>query len=83
MYEKCRVLDSKKEPLWVTLKPASIDMQSIGIIYKAGDDLRQDILTLQLIRIMDKIWLDNGKDMKMRPYKVISTMDMYGMLEIV
>lgn len=35
---------------------------NIMIIFKDGDDIRQDLLTLQLIRIMDKIWLDNGID---------------------
>ena len=32
------------------------------IMFKDGDDIRQDLLTLQLIRIMDKIWLDSGYD---------------------
>ena len=45
------------------------------IIYKCGDDIRQDLLTLQLIKIMDKIWLDYGYDYRMKPYKVISTLD--------
>lgn len=32
---------------------------------------------------MDKIWLDTGYDFRMRPYKVMSTQDMVGMIEIV
>ena len=32
---------------------------------------------------MDKIWLDNGIDCRMKPYKVISTLDMVGMIELV
>ena len=32
---------------------------------------------------MDKIWLNAGYDFKMMPYKVISTMDQVGMIEIV
>lgn len=32
---------------------------------------------------MDKLWLDNGLDLRMKPYKVVSTMDMVGMIEIV
>ena len=32
---------------------------------------------------MDKIWLDNGIDFRMKPYKVLSTDDMGGMIEIV
>jgi phosphatidylinositol-4,5-bisphosphate 3-kinase catalytic subunit alpha/beta/delta len=53
------------------------------LIFKDGDDIRQDLLTLQLIRIMDKIWLDNGYDYRMKPYKVLSSLDMVGMIEIV
>ena len=53
------------------------------IIYKCGDDIRQDLLTLQLIKIMDKIWLDYGYDYRMKPYKVISTLDQVGMIEVV
>ena len=53
------------------------------IIFKNGDDMRQDLLTLQLIRIMDKIWLDSGIDFRMKPYRVIATADQVGMIEIV
>ncbi len=42
-------------------------------MFKNGDDLRQDILTIQLIYIMDKIWLDHELDLSMLPYKVIGT----------
>jgi phosphatidylinositol-4,5-bisphosphate 3-kinase len=50
-------------------------------IFKNGDDLRQDILTLQIITVMDKIWLDNGMDLKMTPYKVVGTHCMQGFME--
>lgn len=53
------------------------------IIFKTGDDIRQDLLTLQLIKIMDKIWLDAGMDFRMKPYKVIATADQVGMIEVV
>ena len=32
---------------------------------------------------MDKIWLDAGLDLKMKPYRVLSTLDQVGMIEIV
>ena len=50
-------------------------------IFKNGDDLRQDILTLQMIEIMDRIWLDNDLDLAMTPYKVINTGCDQGMME--
>lgn len=32
---------------------------------------------------MDKIWLDYGIDYRMKPYRVISTLDQVGMIEVV
>lgn len=29
-----------------------------------------DVLTLQMIRIMDKIWIQNGLDLRLKPYQV-------------
>ena len=52
-------------------------------MFKNGDDLRQDILTIQLIYIMDKIWLDHELDLRMLPYKVIGTGCMQGYLEFI
>ena len=33
-----------------------------------GDDIRQDILTLQMIRIMDKLWKSASMDLRLQPY---------------
>ena len=52
-------------------------------MFKNGDDLRQDILTLQIIFIMDKIWLENQLDLAMTPYKVIGTDCEQGYMEYV
>lgn len=32
---------------------------------------------------MDKLWLENGLDLKLSPYRVIATRDQVGMIEIV
>lgn len=32
---------------------------------------------------MDKIWLDSGLDFRMKPYKVLSTADQVGVIEVV
>ena len=45
--------------------------------------LRQDLLTIQLIKIMDKIWLDNGYDFRMKPYKVVPTLQNIGIIEAI
>ena len=52
-------------------------------IYKVGDDLRQDQLTIQMIRVMDKLWLKEGLDMKMITFKCVPTGDRQGIVEMV
>ena len=81
--DECKIMDSKKLPLLISIKNMQPGAKNIKIIFKTGDDLRQDLLTIQLIRIMDKIWLDNGLDLRMKPYRVQSTADQVGMIELV
>ena len=45
----------------------------VVMIFKSGDDLRQDILTLQLLRYMDSTWLDAAIDLRLKPYAVVAT----------
>ena len=52
-------------------------------IYKVGDDLRQDQLTLQMIRVMDKLWLKENLDLKMVTFSCVPTGDRQGMLEMI
>jgi len=44
--ESCKVLDSKKLPLWLDMKNHYNETDHIKLIFKCGDDLRQDMLTL-------------------------------------
>jgi hypothetical protein len=81
--EKCRVMESKKKPLWLTFKNAKPGGSNIVVMFKAGDDLRQDQLTLQVLSVMDKLWKQEGIDLHMSAYGCISTGDEIGMLEIV
>ena len=83
---KCRVMDSAKKPLWlVWLNPDPLADKLKGhernaIIFKNGDDLRQDMLTLQVITIMDSIWNREGMDLRMMPYNCLATGSQVGLL---
>ncbi|RWS31204.1 phosphatidylinositol 4:5-bisphosphate 3-kinase catalytic subunit beta isoform-like isoform X1 [Leptotrombidium deliense] len=81
--EKCRFMDSKMKPLWMVFSSNDYGSEDICVMFKNGDDLRQDMLTLQMIRIMDKIWKDEGLDLRMTPYRVIATDNRVGLIEIV
>ena len=56
---------------------------AIWLIFKSGDDLRQDLLTLQMLGIMDKLWKKEGLDLSLTPYKCIANGDEIGMIETV
>ena len=81
--EKCKCMDSKKVPLWLVFKNADPLGDSLVVIFKAGDDLRQDALTLQIIRIMERKWEREGLDLKLSPYGCVSTGDETGFIEVV
>ena len=81
--EKCRYMDSKKLPLWLVFENADPLGEDYYVIFKEGDDLRQDVLTLQMIRIMDRLWQAEGLDLKLSPYGCIATGDELGLLEVV
>ena len=81
--EKCKVMSSKKLPLWLVFENSDPHGERYMALFKEGDDLRQDMMTLQMLRIMDKIWLQNKLDLKMNPYDCVSTGDGLGMIEAV
>lgn len=76
-------MDSKKLPLWLIFQNADIRQPNKYIIFKSGDDLRQDMLTLQMLKLMDKLWKADQLDLEMNPYGCISTGDEEGMIEVV
>ncbi|XP_029435124.1 phosphatidylinositol 4,5-bisphosphate 3-kinase catalytic subunit delta isoform isoform X2 [Rhinatrema bivittatum] len=79
----CTFMDSKMRPLWIMYNNEEMSQTRAGIIFKNGDDLRQDMLTLQMIHLMDILWKQEGLDLRMTLYGCLSTGDKTGLIEVV
>uniref|UniRef100_A0A914Q9D5 PI3K/PI4K catalytic domain-containing protein n=1 Tax=Panagrolaimus davidi TaxID=227884 RepID=A0A914Q9D5_9BILA len=78
--ENCGVFNS-------LTKPCKLDFVGLrtnyGVIYKSGDDLRQDGMVLQLVRLMNDLWLRENLDLRMLTYRVLPTGKNKGLIELV
>uniref|UniRef100_A0A8C5P979 Phosphatidylinositol-4-phosphate 3-kinase catalytic subunit type 2 beta n=1 Tax=Leptobrachium leishanense TaxID=445787 RepID=A0A8C5P979_9ANUR len=81
--QECSHFNSNAVPLKLTFQNVDPLGGNIRIIFKCGDDLRQDMLTLQMIRIMNKIWVQEGLDMRMVIFRCFSTGRDRGMVEMI
>lgn len=80
---KCKVMGSKKMPLWLRFFNKDKQAPEFFTIFKTGDDLRQDILTLQLLHYMDQIWKAAKLDLHIKDYGCVSTGENIGFIQIV
>merc|ERR1712048_87902 len=56
-------------------------MQSV--IFKSGEDMRQEQMAMQFIKLFDKIWTDAKLPLQLRPYSVVVTSPASGFVETV
>jgi phosphatidylinositol-4,5-bisphosphate 3-kinase len=75
-------MDSAKRPLSAAYTIAGSG-QHISLMLKLDDDLTQDQLTLQIMRVMDSMWKANGLDLRLTLYQVMPTGRNKGFIEIV
>jgi hypothetical protein len=80
---KCRSLDSKTMPLWLAFENDDPLGEPLLVLFKAGDDLRQDQLTLQMMYLMDLMWLNAGLDLRTINYGCVATGPEVGFIQIV
>ncbi|XP_062928497.1 phosphatidylinositol 3-kinase C2 domain-containing subunit gamma-like isoform X1 [Mobula hypostoma] len=79
----CSYFTSNAVPLKVSFINANALGKNINVIFKTGDDLRQDMLVLQIVKLMDRIWCQEGLNMNMIIYRCISTGRGKGMVEMI
>ncbi|KAI2620530.1 phosphatidylinositol 3-kinase [Hypoxylon sp. NC1633] len=69
--EETRVFKSSLSPIMVTFRTTS--GSKYPILFKTGDDLRQDQLVIQIITLMDQLLQKENLDLKLTPYKILAT----------
>lgn len=65
------VFKSSLFPIMMTFKTTT--KQKYKILFKSGDDLRQDQLVIQIITLMDQLLQKENLDLKLSPYKILAT----------
>ncbi|KAK7070689.1 Phosphatidylinositol 4-phosphate 3-kinase C2 domain-containing subunit alpha [Halocaridina rubra] len=81
--KNCSYFNSFTVPLKLAFLSSESGTDPIHAIFKVGDDLRQDMLVIQMIRLMDKLWLKEHLDLKVVTFSVVPTGDKIGIIELV
>ncbi len=55
----------------------------LSVIFKGGDDCRQEVLAMQLIQLFDQAWAEADLPLRLRPYAVLVTSATSGIIETV
>ncbi|KAK8102825.1 phosphatidylinositol 3 [Apiospora sp. TS-2023a] len=69
--EETRVFKSSLSPIMATFK--TVSGAKYPMMFKTGDDLRQDQLVIQIITLMDQLLQKENLDLKLSPYKILAT----------
>jgi phosphatidylinositol 3-kinase len=79
--EDCNVLKSSLLPMVLNFKTNTDG--KYPIIFKTGDDLRQDQLVIQIITLMDRLLRKENLDLKLTPYRILATSTSAGAFQFV
>jgi phosphatidylinositol 3-kinase len=93
--DEANVFKSSLSPLYLNFKVASAAHGSstsaqrpqthgkYPIIFKTGDDLRQDQLVIQIITLMNNLLLKENLDLKLTPYRILATSPSAGAVQFI
>ncbi|ODM93836.1 Phosphatidylinositol 4-phosphate 3-kinase C2 domain-containing subunit alpha [Orchesella cincta] len=81
--QSCYSFSSASVPLKINFINGLPEGGTIPVLYKKGDDLRQDLLTIQIIRVIEKWWLKEGLDFRVLTFSCVPTGYQQGVVEMV
>jgi len=79
--DDANVFKSSLFPLLIHFKTTTGDRYPV--IFKTGDDLRQDQLVVQIILLMDRLLRKENLDLKLSPYRILATSTSAGAVQFV
>ncbi|KAF2187366.1 phosphatidylinositol 3-kinase [Zopfia rhizophila CBS 207.26] len=79
--DEANVLKSSLLPMVLNFKTTTNTKYSI--IFKTGDDLRQDQLVIQIITLMDRLLRKENLDLKLTPYRILATSTSAGAFQFI
>lgn len=81
--QECSMFKSALVPLLLTFKTTDKSDDRYKVIFKSGDDLRQDQVIVQMIIFLDQMLKKVNLDLKLTPYRVLATSSNDGFVEFV
>uniref|UniRef100_A0A914WD78 Phosphatidylinositol 3-kinase catalytic subunit type 3 n=1 Tax=Plectus sambesii TaxID=2011161 RepID=A0A914WD78_9BILA len=81
MADRASLFNSNLMPCKLTFRTA--DNRQYVTMFKRGDDLRQDQLVIQMIRLMDKLLRAENLDLRLTPYQVLATSVQDGFVQFI
>ncbi|KAK3071760.1 Phosphatidylinositol (PI) 3-kinase [Teratosphaeriaceae sp. CCFEE 6253] len=77
------VFKSTLLPLYLNFTTTSPGGKEYALIFKTGDDLRQDQLVVQIIALMDRLLQKENLDLKLTPYRILATATLSGAVQFI
>lgn len=79
--QDANVFKSSLSPLLINFRTSN--NTKYPIIFKTGDDLRQDQLVIQIISLMDRLLRKENLDLKLTPYSILATGPIAGAVQFI
>ncbi|SCU81746.1 LADA_0C00848g1_1 [Lachancea dasiensis] len=77
----CKIFKSSLSPIKIVFTTQG--QENYSLMFKVGDDLRQDQLVVQIISLMNELLKNENVDLKLTPYKILATGSREGAIQFI